>query len=336
MLKSKVLLAFLLLPALMFSCLDPALAESDKPIIVIHGGAGVDPGLSKERQDEYHKGLSDALMAAYAIWKNGGEAVSVVDAAVRSLEDNPLFNAGKGAVFTHDGKNELDAAIMDGRTREAGSVASVTVVKNPITEAITVMRKSPHVMLVGEGANQFARDQHLEIVDPKYFWTQRRWDELQKKLHPDDKKKSLLPDRPADHKYGTVGAVVRDSHGNLAAGTSTGGLCNKRWGRVGDSPIIGAGTFADNESCAVSCTGEGEWFIRFTVASDVAARVKYAHQPLEKAADEVIHGVLSAPDHGEGGLIAIDRNGDFVMTFNSLGMFRAYISQDGKPHTFVY
>ena len=312
-----------------------ALAAEDKPVIVVHGGAGVDPGLTETQQAEYHKGLSDALLAAYEVWKKGGEAVDVVAAAVVSLEDNSLFNAGKGAVFTHDGKNELDASIMDGRTREAGAVASLTVVKNPILAAIAVMRKSKHVMLVGEGANTFAKEQGLEIVDPKYFWTQKRWDDLQKKLSPEATPKSSLP-QCIDHKYGTVGCVVLDKKGNLAAGTSTGGLTNKRWGRVGDSPVIGAGTFADNQSCAVSCTGEGEWFIRFNVSSDLAARVKYQHVSLKKAADAIIHGVLSAPDNGEGGLICLDRKGNFAMTFNSPGMFRGYIGADGKPHTFVY
>lgn len=323
-----VLFAVLQIPSVAF-------AAEDRPVIVVHGGAGVDPGLTEAQQSEYHKGLADALQAGYAVWKNGGVAVDVVEACVRSLEDNPLFNAGKGAVFTHDGKNELDASIMDGRTREAGAVASVTVIKNPITAAIAVMRKSKHVMLVGEGANQFAKEQGLELVDPKYFWTQKRWDDLQKKLNPDGKPKSMLVPS-VDHKYGTVGAVVLDKSGNLAAGTSTGGLTNKRWGRVGDSPVIGAGTFADNQSCAVSCTGEGEWFIRFNVASDLAARVKYQHTPLKKAADAIIHGVLSAPDNGEGGLICLDRKGNFAMTFNSPGMFRGYIGADGKPHTFVY
>ena len=327
-----------LLSAILFSSLISLAAlgsarAADSPVIVIHGGAGVDPGMSKDDQEAYHKGLEAALIAAYEEWKKGSEAVNVVEVAVKSLEDCSLFNAGKGAVFSHDGKNELDAAIMDGKTREAGSVAGTTVIKNPISAAIAVMRKSPHVMLVGAGADEFAREQKLEIVDQKYFWTKKRWDELQEKLHPQALKKSALPH---DHRLGTVGAVVLDKSGNLAAGTSTGGLSNKKWGRVGDSPVIGAGTFADNSSCAVSCTGHGEWFIRFNVASDLAARVKYGHVPLQKAADSIIHGVLSAPDHGEGGLICLDKKGNFAMPFNSPGMFRGYIGKDGKPHTFVY
>jgi L-asparaginase / beta-aspartyl-peptidase len=307
---------------------------AEKPVIVIHGGAGVEPGMTTEQQGVCMKALEEALLAAFAVWKDGGDAVDVVEAAVVKMEDCPLFNAGKGSVLNHEGKNELEAAIMDGRTREAGAVAAATVIKNPIKAALAVMRKTPHVFLIGEGANQFAREQNLEIVDPKYFWTQERWDSLQKKLDPTGPK-SVSP-QPVSHKFGTVGAVVRDQKGNLAAGTSTGGLTDKRWSRIGDSSVIGGGTFADNESCAVSCTGEGEWFIRFTVASDVAARVKYRHQSVAKAANALIHGVLSAPDHGEGGLIALDRKGNFAMPFNSPGMFRGYICADGKPHTFVY
>lgn len=309
-------------------------AEEDKPVILIHGGAGVDTGISPEAQEQYKAALNEALLAAYKVWKNGAQAVEVVEAAVKSLEDCPLFNAGKGAVFTHDGKNELDAAIMDGRDRKAGAVAGVTIIKNPISAAIAVMQKSPHVFLIGDGANQFAKEQGLEIVEPKYFWTQNRWDELQKKLQ-EKKTKSQLIDSKTDHRFGTVGAVVRDWQGNLAAGTSTGGLTDKRWGRVGDSPVIGAGTFADNSSCAVSCTGEGEWFIRFTVAGDLAARVKYRHESVKKSADDIIHKVLGA-GRGEGGLIALDRDGNYAMSFNSPGMFRGYVTADGKPHAFVY
>lgn len=309
--------------------------EEKVALLVIHGGAGVEPGMNNEQQEEYRKALSAALLDGYNVWKRGGSSVEMVEAAVRSLEDCPLFNAGKGAVFTHEGKTELDAAIMDGRTRKAGTVAGVTVVKNPISGALAVMRKSPHVMLIGEGANTFAREHGVEIVDPHYFWTQRRFDDLQKKIESEKKGKSDSAALLSDHKYGTVGAVALDKQGDIAAGTSTGGLTNKLWGRVGDSPIIGAGTFADNESCAVSCTGEGEWFIRYTVASDVAARVKYQKMPLAKAADAVIHGVLG-PGRGEGGLIAIDRQGNFAMPFNTAGMSRGYISADGQPHTFIY
>lgn len=310
----------------------PAIAANQEAIIVIHGGAGVDSGMDAKDQTRHEEALNSALLAAYAVWKQGGEAVEIVEAAVKQMEDCPLFNAGKGAVFNCEGKNELDAAIMDGRTRQAGAVAGVTIVKNPIVEAITVMRKSGHVMLVGQGADKFAIEQKLEIVDPKYFWTENRWNDFQKKM----KQKNLNSSSAGySHKYGTVGAVALDTKGNLAAGTSTGGLTGKRQGRVGDSPVIGAGTFADNKTCAVSCTGEGEWFIRFNAASDVSARMRYAHESVKDAAEQVIHQVLG-PGHGEGGLIAIDRNGRFAMPFNTAGMFRGYIGKDGKPHTFVY
>ena len=316
-----------------------------KAILVIHGGAGVDTGMSSAAQAEYEKALNEALLAGFAVWKKKASAVDVVAASVCVLEDNPLFNAGRGAVFSHDGKNELDAAIMDGRNREAGSVASVTVIRNPILAAIAVMRKSSHVMLVGSGAEKFASENQIEIVDPKFFWTQKRWDELQEKLKPaagnlkSDNGKSSSSRASvylsADHRFGTVGAVALDSDGNLAAGTSTGGLTNKRWGRVGDSPIIGAGTYANNDSCAVSCTGEGEWFIRNTVAADIAARVRYKHDSVKVAADAVIHGVLG-PGKGEGGLIVIDPKGNFAMDYNSPGMFRGWIGEDGIPHSFIY
>ncbi len=336
--KNSALFVFLF--AIQIVAAAPLKAADDKPVILIHGGAGVEAGLSESEQETYRKALCDALLAAFDVWKKGASAVDVVEVAVKNMEDNPLFNAGCGAVFTHEGNNELDAAIMDGQSRDAGAVAGVTTIKNPISAAIAVMRNSPHVMLVSKGADQFAREQKLEIVDPKYFYTQKRFEDLQKKLKKDDSKSMLnpasCPVAYKDHKFGTVGAVVLDAKGNLAAGTSTGGLTNKRWGRIGDSPIIGAGTFADNSSCAVSCTGEGEWFIRFNVASDLAARMKYKHESVKKAADTIIHKVLSAPDRGEGGLIALDKKGNFAMSFNSPGMFRAYICKDGKPHAFVY
>lgn len=319
---------------------------AEKAVLVIHGGAGVDAGLTEAEQAKYQQGLKEALEAGFAAWKRGDEAVDVVKAAVCKLEDNPLFNAGRGAVFSHDGKNELDAAIMDGRDKKAGAVAGVITVKNPILAAIAVMQKSPHVMLTGSGADAFAKEQGLEIVDQMYFFTQKRWDDLQKRLEDEKRKKSegesskhgpkLAQERVgSDHRFGTVGAVALDSKLNLAAGTSTGGLTNKRWGRVGDSPVIGAGTYASNDCCAVSCTGEGEWFIRNTVASDLAARVRYKHSSVKTAADAIIHGVLG-PDRGEGGLIVIDRKGNFAMDFNSAGMFRGWIGADGVPHAFVY
>lgn len=333
---------YVLLAAIFLLCtVKTSAADSDQvtlsnpePVLVIHAGAGVEKGeLTPEEEKQCHEQLATALVAGYSILESGGDAVDAVAAAVKSMEDSKVFNAGAGAVFNHDGKNELDAAIMDGKTHEAGSVADVTVIKNPIIAALTVMRKSKHVMLVGEGANQFARDQGLETRGPEYFYTQKRWDELQKELAKEkaENKKSSGQMR---HHFGTVGAVALDKSRNLAAGTSTGGLTGKRWGRVGDSPIIGAGTYADDDSCAVSCTGHGEWFIRYNVAADLAARVKYQHQTVDQAAEAIIHGVL-APGHGDGGLIALDRNGKFTMLFNTEGMYRGYMT-GGNPQTFIF
>ncbi|HEU4523337.1 MAG TPA: isoaspartyl peptidase/L-asparaginase, partial [Thermoanaerobaculia bacterium] len=242
---------------------------------------------------------------------------------IRILEDNPLFNAGKGAVFTHDGRNELDASIMDGRNKAAGAVAGVTIIRNPITAARAVMERSKHVMMVGKGAELFATKMGLEIVDPSYFWTERRWKALQQELMEDEKK------------FGTVGAVAVDRQGNLAAGTSTGGMTNKQYGRVGDAPIIGAGTYAENESCAVSATGHGEFFIRWTVASDIAALVKYRGMTVQEAGDEVINRKLKAVD-GEGGVIIVDAKGNVAMPFNTEGMYRGWIGPDARPHVSIY
>jgi L-asparaginase / beta-aspartyl-peptidase len=303
------------------------------PVLVIHAGAGVEK-LTATQEKAYHEGLADALKSGYRVLQNGGQAIDAVEAAIKCMEDARCFNAGCGAVLNHEGKAELDAAIMDGKTRSAGAVADVTGVKNPIDLALAVMRRSGNVLLVGEGANRFARESGLEMKPAEYFFNKNRWQALQEKLESERKKtspKSMIE----GHKFGTVGAVALDQYGNLAAGTSTGGLTGKRWGRVGDSPIIGAGTFADNASCAVSCTGEGEWFIRFNVASDLAARYKYEKKSVATAADEIIHGVLSK-EHGEGGLIVLDRQGNYAMPFNSDGMLRGYIGADGQPHTFIY
>ncbi len=349
-------------------CAPRAWAEPTKPVLVIHAGCGVERAEVKpEDEKPYRDALGKALTTGYAILARGGSAVDAVEAAVRSMEDSKQFNAGAGAVFDYEGHNSLDAAIMDGATHEVGSVAGVTVVKNPISAAHAVMRKSKHVMFIGEGANQFARDQKLEIVEPSYFYTKLQWDKLQEflekerraddgkdKVRKNDAKKSSLGDNqnnlatslferdksagdttlPIDHRYGTVGAVALDAHGNLAAATSTGGLTGKRWGRIGDTPVIGAGTYADNESCAVSCTGDGEWFIRYNVASDIAARVKYRNEPIEKASFELIHDVIKKRG-GEGGVIVLDREGNFSMQYNTEGMFRGYTT-DGEPHTFIF
>jgi len=256
---------------------------------------------------------------------------------VRFMEDSPLFNAGKGAVFTHEGKNELDAAIMDGATRKAGSVAGVTIIKNPISAARAVMEKSKHVMMAGRGAELFATKMGLEIVDPSYFWTERRWKGLQEELLKEQQgKPQALLNTSDENRFGTVGAVALDQSGNLAAATSTGGTTNKMYGRIGDTPIIGAGTFADNESCAVSATGAGEYFIRWSVAHEISALMRYRGMTVQQAADQVINKILKAVPGAEGGVIALDVKGNFAMPFNTEGMYRGWISADGVPHVAIY
>jgi beta-aspartyl-peptidase (threonine type) len=307
------------------------------PVLVIHGGAGVRPEkLPPEREKKYRAELEKALEAGYdALNRQGGTSLDAVEAAIRYMEDSPLFNAGKGAVFTHDGRNELDAAIMDGQNRRAGAVAGVTQVKNPISAARAVMEKSKHVLLVGQGADRFAASVGLEIVSPVYFWTPERWQELQEDMEKEAKasKAGAAAHFQEEAAYGTVGAVALDRAGNLAAGTSTGGTSNKLPGRVGDSPLIGAGTYAD-ELCAISGTGHGEVFIRFNVAHDIAARMKYKGLALQESAEEVM-AQLPVEKKGVGGLIALDRHGNFVMPFNTKGMFRGHIV-DGKPTVAVF
>lgn len=312
-----------------FICLilisGPGYAESQEktahPALVIHGGAGaLAPGrYTPEQEAEYKAKLSEALNAGYAVLENDGAAMDAVEAAIIIMEDSPLFNAGKGAVFTRDGKNELDASVMDGATLNAGAIAGVTKVKNPIKLARAVMEKSEHVMFAREGAEEFAKEQELEFVDPEYFWTERRWNSLQRALEREERDKDAA--LPRDFKYGTVGAVALDANGNLAAGTSTGGMTLKRYGRVGDSPVIGAGTFADNKSCAVSSTGWGEFFIRLTIARDICAQVEYGGRSVEEAAQDVIHNRLQKAG-GDGGVIVLGADGSYAMTFNTSGMFR--------------
>jgi beta-aspartyl-peptidase (threonine type) len=264
--------------------------------------------------------------------------LDAVEAAICVLEDSPLFNAGRGSVFTSDGKNEMDAAVMDGATKKAGAVASVQGIKNPVRAARKVMEQTSHVMLVGDGADKFAHEQGLQFEDSAYFFTQERWDELQRTKEQERALKKEYGSLAFPHTHlGTVGAVAVDKNGNLAAGTSTGGLTNKRWGRVGDSPIIGAGTYADNETCAVSCTGRGEVFILLSAAHEVSALMRYQGLSVEKAAQRVVHGELvTLGGEGTGGLIALDRNGHFAMECNTPGMYRGYIKADGVPHTFIY
>lgn len=302
--------------------------------LVIHGGAGtiLKENMTPEREAAYRETLAEALRGGFAVLDAGGSSLDAVVAAIRIMEDSELFNAGKGAVFTGQGKNELDASIMDGATGLAGAVGSVTTIKNPIVAARAVMERTRHVMLVGRGAEMFAAGQGLEIVGPEYFFTQRRWDQLLKKREKTKKQSSLSDDTDS---HGTVGAVALDEHGNLAVGTSTGGLTNKMHGRVGDSPIIGAGSYADNATCGVSGTGTGEFFMRGLIAYDVSARMRYSGLRLEDAASTVIKESLTDKD-GTGGIIALDKNGNVAMPFNTPGMYRGYIKADGEAHVFIY
>jgi beta-aspartyl-peptidase (threonine type) len=301
--------------------------------IVIHGGAGaLAPGrYTPEEEADYKAKLNEALDSGYAVLASGGSALDAVEAAIVLLEDSPLFNAGKGAVFTRDGANELDASVMEGATGKAGAVAGVARVKNPIRLARAVMEKSEHVMMAGKGAETFAKEQGLELVDPDYFRTERRWRDYQEKLKALKQEKA----EAAPDKYGTVGAVALDSRGDLAAGTSTGGMLMKRYGRIGDAPIIGAGTYADNRSCAVSSTGWGEYFIRLTVARDICAQVEYGGKSVNEAARDVIHNRLQNAG-GDGGVIALAPDGSFVMEFNSQGMFRGVKQEGGSSEVAIY
>lgn len=293
-------------------------------LLVIHGGAG---GITRENLPDtlvqrYYNELRAALIIGHRILDGGGTSLDAVESVVRYLEDCPLFNAGRGAVFTWDGRNELDASIMDGATGKAGAVAGVTTVKNPITAARAVMEKSPHVMLAGRGAELFASEQNLEIVDPSWFFTEERY-------------QGYLKAKERFDKSGTVGAVALDKDGNLAAATSTGGMTLKRYGRIGDSPVIGAGTFADNNSCAVSCTGHGEYFIRNAVAYDMAAQMKYLGISVKKAAHDILHQKLESQG-GTGGLIAIDKDGNYTMDFNTVGMYRGVLYPDGTTKVMIF
>ncbi|WP_321397239.1 isoaspartyl peptidase/L-asparaginase [Emcibacter sp.] len=324
-------------------------SESETPSyrLVIHGGAGtiLKENMTPEKEQAYRAKLEEALQAGQSVLAGGGEALDAVTAAIHVMENSPLFNAGKGAVFTHEGRNEMDASIMDGRDLNAGAVAGVTRIKNPIDLAREVMEHSRHVMLTGAGAEEFAAERGMDFVNPDYFRTQRRWDQLQNALKNNELSldhteedfdiiEGVDPEDP-DHKFGTVGAVALDVHGNLAAGTSTGGMTNKRYHRVGDSPIIGAGTYADNASCGVSATGHGEFFIRATVARSICALMEYKGLSLQEAADEIIMKKLVKMG-GDGGIIALDHAGNISMTFNTPGMYRGYITEEGKPEVEIY
>lgn len=303
-------------------------AQSSNVVLVIHGGAASKKDkISPELDQKLRDGMRQALQAGYEVFKRGGTSLDMIEAAIRLMEDNPVFNAGKGAVFTLQGKNELDASIMEGRELKAGAVAGVRVVKNPITAARAVMEKSKHVLMVSDGAENFARQNGLDIVDPSYFHTEPRWQELQDYLKSGKDRSEIT--RSPDEKWSTVGAVARDEKGDLAAGTSTGGMAYKRWGRVGDSPIIGAGTYADNEAAGISATGHGEFFIRYSVTHDIVALMKYKGLSVKQAADEVIQRKLRKAG-GEGGVICLDKSGNVAHSFNSDGMFRGYITRDGR------
>lgn len=297
--------------------------------IAIHGGAGaiLKSRITPEQDARYRQRLLEALERGYAILERGGASLDAVQAVVEALEDDSLFNAGKGAVFNSEGDVELDASIMDGSTLNAGAVAALRHVKNPIRLARAVMERSEHVFLVGEGAEAFAKAQGIELVDERYFFTEERWRALQKA--------KALDSLTEKEKHGTVGAVALDQRGNLAAATSTGGMTNKKFGRIGDSPIIGAGTYADNETCAISATGHGEYFIRAVVAHDIAALMRYQRLSLNDAANEVIMNKL-AKLGGTGGVIAIDRHANIAMPFNTDGMYRAFKVEGGKAFVAIY
>ncbi|HEY2394425.1 MAG TPA: isoaspartyl peptidase/L-asparaginase [Rudaea sp.] len=310
----------------------PEQARAAAPVFVIHGGAGVvAKQVTAEKEKAIRAELQKALEAGYAVLMSGGSGLDAVSRAIVLMEDSPLFNAGKGAVFNHDGRNELDASIMDGATLRAGSVANVHRIRNPILLARAVMEKSQHVMLVGDGAEVFAESIGVTLVDPKYFYTEGRWQELQKALK--EERQQVIDPAKAPH-HGTVGAVALDMAGHLAAGTSTGGMNNKRFGRVGDSPIIGAGTYA-NARCAVSATGWGEFYIRANAAHDICARVEYKGEALAQAADDVVMDVIPKLG-GDGGVIALDADGNFATPFNTEGMYRGWVDRDGKMHIAIF
>ncbi|MFT5750972.1 MAG: beta-aspartyl-peptidase (threonine type) [Flavobacteriales bacterium] len=311
--------------------------------IVIHGGAGtiLKKNMSDSLEAAYAAKLEEAIRTGHEILKKGGTSMEAVTATINIMEDSPLFNAGKGAVFTHDETNELDASVMDGKTLNAGAISGVTNVKNPIDLAVAVMDKSEHVMLSGKGAEQFAKEQNILQVDPSYFYTERRFQALQRIKDKEqseldhDGKTVFMDPFIKDAKFGTVGCVALDMHGNLAAGTSTGGMTNKRYNRIGDAPIIGAGTYANNATCAVSSTGWGEFFIRAMVAYDISALMEYKGLSLQEAAIEVIQ--KKVPDlGGTGGIVAIDNEGNIAMEFNTAGMYRAHMDTKGALNVKIY
>lgn len=320
---------------------ENAFNEQENFGIVIHGGAGtiLKENMSDSLEAVYIVKLEEAISVGYEILKNGGTSLEAVTHTINVMEDSPLFNAGKGAVFTHDGSNELDASIMDGATLNAGAVAGVKHIKNPIDLARDVMQKSEHVMLYGAGAEEFAQTLGYEMMDTTYFYTKNRYESLQRVLEKEkeknEKKVSFEDPYIKNSKFGTVGCAALDKHGNLAAGTSTGGMTNKRWNRIGDAPIIGAGTYANNATCAVSSTGWGEYFIRAVVAYDISALMEYKGMSLQDAAKEVIQKKVPALG-GDGGIVAIDKDGNVAMEFNTAGMYRASMNSEGEMVIKIY
>lgn len=303
-----------------------------KQALAIHGGAGtiLRSRMTPALEAQYRNGLEDALRDGWAILKSGGTALDAVEAAVRTLEDFPLFNAGRGSVFTHEGKQEMDAAIMDGKTLKAGAVAFVRGIKNPVSLARCVMENTEHVLLAGDGANYFAEQMGLGTEKEEYFFTEHRWLQLQEAISEGH---VMLDHNARSKPMGTVGAVACDSRGSVAAATSTGGMTNKKYGRVGDTPLIGLGNYAD-DTCAVSCTGHGEYFMRGVTAYDVAARMKYKGIGLREASFETIARLTEIG--GEGGLVCVDRNANVSLPFNSEGMYRAFVNEDGESEILIY
>ena len=313
--KTIILLLFTVLSICCCSENNQEVPTKQPIAIMVHGGAGtiLKKNMSDEKEKKYKSKLEEAIRSGYQVLQNGGTSLDAVEQTIMILEDSPLFNAGKGAVFTHDKRNELDASIMEGSHLKAGAVAGVTRIKNPIRAARAVMEKSEHVLLAREGAEEFALLQKLDTVSPTYFFTDKRAKSLERAIK--------------EEKFGTVGCVALDQNGNIAAGTSTGGMTNKKWGRIGDSPIIGAGTYANNKTCGVSSTGWGEYFIRGVVAHDISAMMEYGGKSLKESAKHVIHHKLTELG-GTGGIIALDQKGNMVMEFNTEGMYRGYMTKD--------
>lgn len=349
---SKLLLSLLCITLVLNSCqqekkdtlnIEKSVVEKPEFAIVIHGGAGtiLKQNMTPEREAAYKAKLEEAIMVGHEILKNGGSSLDAVTKTINIMEDSPLFNAGIGAVFTNAGTNELDASIMDGKTLNAGASAGTTTVKSPIDLARTIMEQSEHVMLSGKGAEAFAAQKGLEIVDPSYFFTESRFNSLQRikdreQTELDHDAKSVYFDpNIKDYKFGTVGCAALDKDGNLAAGTSTGGMTNKRYGRIGDAPIIGAGTYANNATCAVSSTGWGEYFIRAMVAHDISALMEYKGLSLKEAARTVIQEKVAGLG-GDGGIVAVDKDGNITMEFNTAGMYRASIKSNEDLKVGIY